>query len=135
MRTVYLGWNGNMIKAINNVYTFEMGVWNDRASMPNAVSDHSAVAMSAAPSVTLALVCGGVAIDGSVMSTCFTYSSTENSWTTAQAMNVAREGHGMVVYKGNVLQQICNSDIILSPLLPTSTSLICTGGSKNSVFH
>ena len=48
-----------------------------------------------------ALLCGGY--DGMMVhAECYYYSSTNDTWTAAPSLNVARTGHGMAVYKGRV---------------------------------
>jgi hypothetical protein len=94
----------------NKVYMLSQGVWTLQSpGMPQPLHSHSAVAVTDTLNTNTqsALVCGGVTDYGTkVQSTpmCNLYSpaKTSTQWTAVVAMNTARYGHGMAVYKGTL---------------------------------
>jgi N-acetylneuraminic acid mutarotase len=71
-------------------------MWTQRASMPQSLVGHNAVALD----TDTVLVCGG-GNDSVVNSACYSYNETINAWTVSKPLNTARNGHGMTIYAGN----------------------------------
>jgi hypothetical protein len=103
---VFGGWTGT--RALNTVYTFDTShvtqdsKWRQCTFLKQALFDHSAVAIDTHQSI---LVCGGSKnyFWGSVQADCRAYAPAPvNKWTMVAALNTARFGHGMAVWKGRL---------------------------------
>ncbi|CAM5999523.1 unnamed protein product [Sphagnum balticum] len=128
---------GNRPFAVDAVYSFNASVeaWSVQAHMPLALAYHSAVAWSSGLNIdnqnspNTAFVCGGKDANYSTQSACYTYSSTDDTWTGLgiSPLNTPRAYHGMCVYKGiehsRLLAVLWVQGVFRRKIQPVSTSI------------
>jgi hypothetical protein len=96
---VFGGTNASLKCGSSDAYQFDGTKWWTARRMPYAPYAHASVAISD----NLALVCGGVTLKSDnncyAESVCYFYSASDNSWTSAPPMAMARYAHSMVVFQ------------------------------------
>jgi hypothetical protein len=89
------------------VYMFDGQSWVPRSSIVGLPSsDHAGIAID----TDRALICGGSGSSGGsclVVSDCFIYSASSDSWTKAASMAQIRADHSMVMFEGETFKYYC----------------------------
>ena len=81
------------------------GTWTDKAAIPSGRRAHSVLALDN----DRALLCGGYNSSGSILNTCYIYTASTDSWTTAiPSMAHSREKFGLVMSESMSVTMINN---------------------------
>jgi hypothetical protein len=96
---------------LDTVYSYDTSAWTNRASMPEQLWQHNAVATGAVGGLPAALVCG----NSPASVACYSYSVTTDVWTTAMPMNVPRSTQGMTLYKGWLVHEFQSAIVLIAP--------------------